>query len=117
VSLRYYWLENKHLERVTVLEIDRHWAECVRRVKDYSTGIWNAIRCAAPPAPTPPQPQTTTFNTRGGALAAALAPCFAMVSFDVPYLLDGLHNNKFKGLGTAACLRSAAAAATLSLSF
>jgi pro-apoptotic serine protease NMA111 len=99
VSVRYFWLDNKHLERVTVLEIDRHWAECKRRVKDFSTGVWHAIDCAPAPPPEPIQPHTTAFNTRGGPLAAAFAPCFAMVTFDIPYLLDGLHNNKFQGLG------------------
>ncbi|MCP4037457.1 MAG: PDZ domain-containing protein [bacterium] len=99
VPLRYHSLHNPRTSAVSVVRVDRRWFTMQRCVRDDQAGRWPCTPSAAPPDPEPQKPATTRFTEEGDRALRALAPSIAMVTYDIPYRVDGVHGEGFQGAG------------------
>jgi len=99
VPVRTFHLDSPHTEEVAVVTVDRLWFEMQRCRRDDATGEWPCE--ASPPPPPPPRPQvaSTSFPDEGARPARDLSPSIAMVDVDIPYRIDGVHGDRFRGTG------------------
>jgi S1-C subfamily serine protease len=99
VPVRYFALANPRTERVAVITHDRRWFPMRRCTRDDATGGWPCSASPAPPPQAPAAPTTTRFPREDRRPARDLAPSLAMVDFDIPYRIDGVYGDKFRGTG------------------
>ena len=99
VPLRYHRLHNPRTSAVGIVRVDRRWFTMQHCVRDDSVGKWPCTPSQEPPAPELPKPATTRFSENGDRALRELAPSIAMVEFDIPYRLDGVHGESFQGAG------------------
>jgi len=99
VPLRFYSLRNPRTSAVSVVRVDRRWFTMQSCVRDDVTGRWPCEASPAPPEPEVLNPATTRFSSEGDRARRALAPSIAMVTYDIPYRLDGVHGEGFQGAG------------------
>jgi S1-C subfamily serine protease len=99
VPMRIFDLDSPRTEKVAVVTVDRLWFEMKRCRRDDATGRWPCE--ASPPPPPRPRPEiaTTSFPDEGGRPVRDLAPSIAMVDFDIPFRIDGVHGDRFRGTG------------------
>jgi S1-C subfamily serine protease len=99
IPVRYFHLGSPRAEKVAVVTIDRLWFKMKRCRRDDATAAWP---CEASPPP-PPRPRariaTTSFPGEGGRPVRDLAPSIAMVDVDIPFRIDGVHGDRFRGTG------------------
>jgi len=85
---------------VSLGTVDRRWFPMRRCARDDATGRWPCAESPPPPPPPDrPAPATTSFPGNGDPAARRLAASLAMVDFDAPYRIDGLHGGRFQGAG------------------
>ena len=125
VPFRYFSLTDIHRERVTVVQIDRHWHEfkkATRNGKAFgfffflrpwsyicspftnkqtntdSTGLWDFERFPPAKSQYQPKPATTSFITLGKVEgpSSVVIPSLVSIEFFVPFSIDGVH-------GTVVC--------------
>lgn len=99
VPLRYHTLHNPRTSAVGVVRIDRRWFTMQHCVRDDSIGRWPCKASPEPPTAEAPKPATTRFSDEGDRALRTLAPSIAMVEYDIPYRLDGVHGESFQGAG------------------
>ena len=99
VPVRYFGLANPRTEKVAVINHDRRWFPMRRCRRDDATGSWPCSASPAPPPPRPAAPTTTRFPREERRPVRDLAPSLVMVDFDIPYRLDGIHGEQFRGTG------------------
>jgi S1-C subfamily serine protease len=99
VPVRYFELADARTEKVAVITHDRRWFPMRRCTRDDETGSWPCSASPAPPPEAPAAPTTTRFPREERRPARDLAPSLAMVDFDIPYRLDGIHGERFRGTG------------------
>jgi S1-C subfamily serine protease len=99
VPVRFFDLERPNTREVAVVSVDRLWFEMNRCVLDPATGKWPCRPAGAAPPPPPPAVVTTSFPEIGGRPARDLAPSIVMVSVDIPFRIDGVHGDRFRGSG------------------
>ncbi len=99
VPVRYYALHNPRTTAVSVVRVDRTWFTMQHCVRDDSEGHWPCESSPAAPAPEPAEPGTTRFTDQGDRALRTLAPSLAMVTYDIPYRVDGVHGEGFQGAG------------------
>jgi len=97
--IRFHMLRNPRMPGVGVLKANRRWFSMQRCTRDDETGRWPCV--ASPPAPPPPplEPATTRIDTTGPRPVKKLAPSLVLVSNNIPYLIDGVHHDRFVGTG------------------
>jgi S1-C subfamily serine protease len=70
-----------------------------RCVRGDAMGNWPCVASPDPPPAENITPAATTFNGEMARPMRDLAPSLVMVEFDVPFRIDGIHANRFKGTG------------------
>jgi len=99
VTLRYFPLTDPRTRNVAVIRVSRRWFGMAMCTRDDSSGRWPCR--ASPPAPIARRltPATTQVAVEGDRVLETLAPSIVAVEYDVPYLLDGVHGDRFHGAG------------------
>ncbi|MGE4609779.1 MAG: trypsin-like peptidase domain-containing protein, partial [Myxococcota bacterium] len=99
VALRYFELAHPHAESLAIVSVDRLWFPMNRCRRDDETGSWPCEMSPAAAASEPPAPAVTTFDRELERPMRDLAHSLVMVEFDVPFRIDGIHADRFKGSG------------------
>ncbi len=99
VPVRYHVLSNPRSPGVGVVKAGRRWFSMQRCVRDDSTGRWPCEPSADSPPPPPPKKASTRMEIEGSRAVKALAPSLVLVTNDIPYLIDGVHHDRFVGTG------------------
>jgi S1-C subfamily serine protease len=99
IPVRYFELGNPRTESVAVVTLDRRWFTMRRCRLDGATGRWPCTPSPPSPPSSPPDPATTTFPSSGERPERDLAPSLVMVDFDLPYRLDGVYGDHYRGAG------------------
>ncbi|MEE2665429.1 MAG: trypsin-like peptidase domain-containing protein [Myxococcota bacterium] len=99
VPVRYFQLSSPRREEVAVLSVERHWFPARRCTRDDRSGRWPCRDLAVPPPPEPLEPATAGLEADGPRALRALAPSMVIVDFDIPFRLDGVHGDRFRGSG------------------
>ena len=99
VTLRYFPLSDPRTRNVAVIRVSRRWFRMARCTRDDTSGRWPCE--ASPPAPVgrAAAPATARVDVEGDRVLETLAPSIVAVEYDVPYLLDGVHGDRFEGAG------------------
>lgn len=99
LPVRFFQLSQPKAEKLAVLRNDRRWFSMRRCRRDDETGRWPCRELPpAPPAP-PPRPGETRFDATGAWAVRRVVPSLVMVSYAIPYRLDGVHGDRFQGSG------------------
>ncbi len=99
VPLRFWMPGQSRSPLVRVAQVDRRWFTTQRCRWDGATGDWPcALSPASPPAEAP-EPATTDFVVQGDKAQREVTPSFVLVDFDIPYRIDGVHGDRFRGAG------------------
>lgn len=100
VPLRYFNLGNPQNYSVAVVTIDRRWFEMRRCIRNDVTGLWP---CTPSPAPTQALEQRSVQQLRltGAEQKGAPSdpPTLVMVEYYIPYRTEGVHGDRFWGVG------------------
>ncbi|KAI9593688.1 hypothetical protein BDF19DRAFT_447571 [Syncephalis fuscata] len=102
VPIRFYSLSKAYKERMMIMHVDRHWHNYRMGVRNDTTGLWDMTELPPPPPCLEAyKPATATFPTLEDNLqpAGKLVPCFVAIDFHLPYLVDGMKNTQFYGVG------------------
>jgi len=99
LRLRYVRLRNPHSPRLGVIRVDRHWFPSRRCRRDDASGRWHCRPLPAQPPAISPRPATTRLEGSGSKPARVLAHSMVLVSFEVPYAVDGVQGRSFRGAG------------------
>ena len=99
VPIGYWLLEKPRAPGVAVIRVDRRWFSMQHCERDDRQGTWSCE--PAPPAPpsSRPEPVTTQVTSSREQVTRALAPSLVMVEYDIPYRIDGVHGDQFRGTG------------------
>ncbi len=99
IPLRFYRLDNPRTSGVAVIRADRHWFSMQHCVRDDARGSWPSELSPPPPAAVDPKPASTQLQASESRVARALASSLVLVTYDIPYLIDGVHFDRFVGSG------------------
>jgi len=99
VRLRWFDLARPELPQEALLRIDRRWFPTQRCERDDAAGRFVCRALAAPAAGVAPPADTLRLPDAGPGPSARLARCLALVRFDVPFGIDGVHGVSFTGAG------------------
>ena len=99
VSVRYFPLTNPRVRMVEVVPVDRRWFPVRACRRDDSTGRWPCRAIAHPGPGIAREPATARLEVGGSRALRTLAPSMVVVDFDIPYRLDGVHGDRFRGNG------------------
>jgi len=102
VPLRYFRLDTVRSPEIAVVTVDRLWFKMQLCRRDDATGEWPCEASPAPPAPVRPETFATAFSVDGPRPVRDLAPSIAMIDFDIPFRVDGVHGQRFQGTGIVA---------------
>lgn len=104
--LRYFMIRDRHRVRTAFIMMDRLWFPmqmCTRNDRD---GLWYSELCAdESPAETPAVAAIPSFAPAplsfpgGSELGKRLLRSLVMVSFDIPYMIDGISSSSYHGMG------------------
>jgi len=99
IPIRYFELSSPRRKEVAVLAVERRWFSARRCTRDDRSGRWPCHELAAPPPPEPFQPASAELAADGPRALRALAPSMVIVDYDIPFRLDGVHGERFRGSG------------------
>ncbi|RKP23705.1 trypsin-like cysteine/serine peptidase domain-containing protein, partial [Syncephalis pseudoplumigaleata] len=102
VPVRFYSLSKAYKERIMIMHVDRHWHNYRMGIRNDKTGLWDMTELPPPPPCIEAyKPATAIFPTLEESLqpAGKLMPCFVAIDFHLPYLVDGMKNTQFYGVG------------------
>ncbi|KAK9764946.1 hypothetical protein K7432_007110 [Basidiobolus ranarum] len=101
VPIRYYSLSKVYKERLMIMHVARHWHNFRMAERDDNTGIWRYTDMPTSPAIHSYLPASASFPTLDGnmKLAGKLLPSFVAIDFHIPYLVDGMKDTQFYGIG------------------
>jgi len=99
VTLRYFSLGDLRTQSVAVVRVSRRWFGMAMCVRDDETGSWPCEPSPAPPLAKAPVPATTQVDMVGERALERLAPSLVVVECDFPYMVDGIHGDRFEGAG------------------
>eukprot|EP01117_Protostelium_nocturnum_P007589 TRINITY_DN2719_c0_g1_i1.p1 TRINITY_DN2719_c0_g1~~TRINITY_DN2719_c0_g1_i1.p1 ORF type:complete len:1013 (+),score=348.65 TRINITY_DN2719_c0_g1_i1:181-3219(+) len=100
VPVQYFTVADRHQSRLSVIYIDRQWHSMQLWTKNDALGLWNAEDCPPPPSPafvpkaTPVKPLISPME-----LANEIVKSMVMVSFHIPYVIDGGSSDNYLGSG------------------
>ena len=98
--LKYFVLRDRHRIRTAYVTVDRTWFP-MQRVKRGPDGIWRATPSPAPP-PRPPQAppvRASPIVVEGAPIATQVFKALVLVTFDIPYMVDGITMPSYIGAG------------------
>jgi S1-C subfamily serine protease len=99
VPVRYFELGSPRRGAVAVVTADRRWFPARHCVREDGTGSWPCRDLPDPPPPRPVEPATARLEADGPKALRRLAPSLVIVDYDIPYRLDGVHGDRFRGAG------------------
>jgi S1-C subfamily serine protease len=99
VPVRYHLPSNPRLPSERVVKVARRWFSMQRCARDDASGRWPCRPSPDAPGRVSPEPSTTKMEASGSRAVRALAPSLVLVTFDIPYLIDGVHHDRFMGTG------------------
>ena len=99
VTLRYFTLSDPRTRNVAVIHVSRRWFRMATCTRDDTSGRWPCEASRPAPVGSAPTPATTHVDVEGDRVLETLAPSIVAVEYDVPYLLDGVHGDRFEGAG------------------
>ncbi|PRP82453.1 pro-apoptotic serine protease [Planoprotostelium fungivorum] len=100
VPIQYFTVSDRHQSRLSVIYIDRCWHGMQMWTKDDALGLWTASDCL--PAPEPafvPKPTPVKTLKSPMELANEIVKSMVMVSFHIPYVIDGGSSDNYLGSG------------------
>lgn len=101
-SLRYFLTRDRHRVRTAVITMDRQWFPMQVYERNDKDGLWHATRCPEPLPPKPPViPETppTPLTFHGNEKIKNVLQALVLVSFDIPYMIDGISSSSYTGAG------------------
>ena len=99
VPVGYWLLDSPRSPGVAVIRVDRRWFSMQLCRRNDQTGGWPCEVSPPPPIAKVPAPVTTRLAPQRDKVAHALAPSLVMVEYDIPYRMDGVHGDQFRGAG------------------
>jgi S1-C subfamily serine protease len=99
VRVRWFDLARPELPQDALLRVDRRWFPTRRCDRDDARGRFVCRDLPAPAPAAPPPPATVRLPEGGPGPSARLARSLALVRFDVPLGIDGVHGAAFSGAG------------------
>ena len=99
VPVRFHLLSNPRVPGVGVVRVSRRWFSMQRCSRDDATGRWPCRAAPDAPPAEPLEPATAQLEAEGSRALQALAPSLAFVTYEIPYLIDGVHHDRFIGTG------------------
>jgi S1-C subfamily serine protease len=99
VRVRWFDLARPEIPQTALLRIDRRWFEVRRCDRDAGSGGFHCRALPEPPPAAPPAPATVRLPEGGPGPSERLARSLALVRFDVPLGIDGVHGASFSGAG------------------
>ena len=99
VTLRYFSLGDLRTQSVAVVRVSRRWFGMAMCVRDDEKGRWPCEPSVTAPLAKAPVPMTTQVDMDGDRPLERLAPSIVVVEYDIPYMLDGVHGDRFEGAG------------------
>jgi S1-C subfamily serine protease len=99
VRVRWFDLARPEIPQTALLRVDRRWFEARRCDRDDASGRFPCRALAEPPPAAPPAPATVRLPEGGPGPSARIARSLALVRFDVPLGIDGVHGAAFSGAG------------------
>ncbi|MCA9509935.1 MAG: trypsin-like peptidase domain-containing protein [Myxococcales bacterium] len=99
VTVRYFPLSNPRTREVAVVPVSERWFETRVCARDDATGSWPCRAIALAGASEPLAPATARLEADGPRAVRTLAPSLVLVDFDIPFRLDGVHGDRFRGAG------------------
>ena len=99
VPIGYWLLDAPRAPGVAVIRVDRRWFSMQHCERDDQTGTWPCRSAPPAPASEPPAPVTTQVSSAPEKVTRALAPSLVLVEYDIPYRIDGVHGDQFRGAG------------------
>ncbi len=98
-SIRFFNLGNPNHEMVAVISMDRRWFPVKACDRDDQTGYWPCRALAAGPDEALLKPASTRFAEVEDPRAKAIAPSLAIVTFEMPFRVDGVRDSRYIGTG------------------
>ena len=99
LPVRYFPLTNPRHRDVTVVSLRRRWFPARSCVRDDVTGSWPCVDLPLPPPSESLEPATAKLEAEGPKALRRLSASMVIVDFDIPYRLDGVHGDRFRGHG------------------
>ncbi len=98
-SIRFFNLGNPNHEMVAVISMDRRWFSVEACDRDDKSGYWPCRTLAEGPDEMPLKPASTRFSEVSDPRAKAIAPSLAIVTFEMPFRVDGVRDSRYIGTG------------------
>lgn len=100
VPLRYFNLNNSQNYNVAVVTIDRRWFKMQRCIRNDVTGLWPCTS-SAEPTQTLEQRSVQALRLTGAEQKGSPSgtPTLAVVEYYIPYRTEGVHGDRFWGVG------------------
>lgn len=104
--LRYFMIRDRHRVRTAFIMMDRLWFPMQISTRNDRDGLWYSEICAnlsapesAVVAPIPSFAPAPLSFPGGSELGKRLLQSLVMVSFDIPYMIDGISSSSYHGMG------------------
>lgn len=103
--LRYYMIRDRHRVRTAFIMMDRLWFPVQMCTRNDEDGRWYSTPCldtsvnAAPTATSPSYIPAPLSFPGGSVLGKKMLLSLVMVSFDIPYMVDGISSSSYHGIG------------------
>ena len=99
VPLRFFELSRPRIPQTAVVPVGRRWWPMRHCERDDRSGRWPCRELEGNPEAAPPRPATARLEARGPRALRELAASLVVVDFDIPFRLDGVHADRFRGAG------------------
>ena len=99
VPIRYFRVQTPRNAQVSVATVDRRWHPMRLCRRDDATGGWPCEAAPDPPPAATRGPTTARLPDGGDRRTRRAARSLALVRFQIPYRVDGVHGDSFLGTG------------------
>lgn len=97
--IRYFPLSNPRSSQLAAVPMDRRWFPVRACRRDDATGRWPCREIAAPVGTSTLEPATARLEAEGSKALRVLASSMVIVDYNIPFRLDGVHGDRFRGNG------------------
>lgn len=103
--LRYFMIRDRHRVRTAFIMMDRLWFPMQICTRNDHDGLWYSELCPDTSASVSPATSIPSFAPAplsfpgGSELGRKLLLSLVMVSFDIPYMVDGISSSSYHGMG------------------